>query len=136
MLYSIAASIASYYVLLFCVGVLVNTVAIEGSLIALAVICFVGAYYARHSRFVYRMANTIGTVAVGLLLASWVLLPILQGSKTWFVIISVFVGVAVYIYSRRIIHRRWLRRDQETGDYIVTSPFGREWCRWLVAFLL
>lgn len=136
MLYSALVGVASYYAILFFVGVLVNSIAIEGSLIALAAICFCGAYFARQSRFVFRLANTVGGVALALLLASWFLLPILRGTgNVWVTIIAVFAALAAYVGSRRIVHRRWLRRDRRTGER-PAPPFGREWCRWVIAFLL
>lgn len=136
MLYSIFAGVAGYYAILFFVGVLVNSIAIEGSLIALAAVCFIGGYYARRSRFVSHLANTVGGVATGLLLASWFLLPILRGTgNVWVTIIAVLIGVAAYIGSRRVVHRRWLRRDRDSGQR-PAPPFGREWCRWVIAFLL
>ena len=136
MIYSIFAGVAIYYATLFIIGVLVNTVAIEGSLIAIATIAFIGAYFARQSRFVLRLATTIGGIAVGLLVASWFLLPILQGTgKVWVTIIAVFAALAVYVGSRRVVHRRWLRRDCRTGER-PAPPFGREWLRWVFAFVL
>jgi len=135
MLFGILASYACYYAILFLVGVFVNTTAIEGTLIAFATFCFVGAYFARSSRFVSRIANTLGGIATALLLASWILLPILQGSgKVWVTIIAAFTGLFVYILSRRFIHRRWLRRDRSGNR--PAPPFGMEWCRWVIAFVL
>ena len=136
MLFLLLVSVASYYAVLFLIGVLVNSVAIEGSLVALATICFVGAYFARSSRFVLRLATTVGGVAAALLIASWLLLPILQGiGNVWVTIIAVIAGVAAYIGSRRVVHRRWLRRNRDSGQR-PAPPFGREWCRWVIAFLL
>lgn len=136
MIYSVLAGVISCYAILFVVGVLVNTVAIEGSLIAIATICFIGAYFARHSRFVLRLATIIGGIAAGLVLASWFLLPILQGTgKAWITIAAIFTALAVYVGSRGPIHRRLLRRNCETGVR-PAPPLGKEWLRWLLAFVL
>lgn len=136
MLYSALLGVASYYAIIFMIGVLVNSVVIEGSLIAFAAVCFIGGYFARHSRVVFRLANWLGGIATALVVASWILLPILQGTgKVWVTIIAVFAALAAYIGSRRIVHRRWLRRDRRTGER-PAPPFGREWCRWVIAFLL
>ena len=136
MLYSILVGVVGYYAVLFLIGVLVNSIAIEGTLIAFAAMCFVGAYFARNSRVVSRIANTLGGVAVLLLLGSWFLLPTFQRTgNVWITIIAVFLGVAAYIGSRRVVHRRWLRRDRQSGNR-PAPPFGKEWCRWVIAFVL
>ena len=135
MLYSALIGIAIYYATLFGVGVLVNSRAIEGTLIAFAAICFVGAYLARNSRFVRRLANTLGGIATVLVLAELLLLPVLQGSgNVWVTIIAVFSGFACYIVTRRYWHRRFLRRDRQSGRR-PAPPFGKEWTRWVIAFV-
>ena len=135
MLYSILVGFIAYYGFLFAIGVLVNSIAIEGSLIALAAICFVGAYFARHNRLVRRIANGLGFACATLLVAQWVLLPILQGQgNAWVTIIAVIASVVCYTATRRHWHRRFLRRDPHTGD-LPAPPFGREWARWLLAFI-
>lgn len=81
------------------------------------------------------MAYTIGGIAIVLLFATWLLLPVLKRSgKTWVTIVVICVGLSVYIWSRRFVHRRWLRRDQDGNR--PAPPFGREWMRWVVAFVL
>ena len=134
MLYSIVVGILAYYLLLAIIGVLVNTMAIEGTLIAFAAFCFIGAYLARSSRFVRRMALWIGGICTGILISCWCLLPILQGSgNMWVYILSIILGIVCYIASRRYWHRRFLRRDQHGNR--PQPPFGREWVRWLLAFI-
>lgn len=130
MLYSLLAAFVCYYAILFVIGILVNAMAIEGSLIVLAVICFIGAYLTRiYSKVVFRMTMSIGIVATTLLVAIWVLLPILAGNgNVWLRILSIVAGLVVYIATRRHIFHHYLHRP--------APPFGREWCRWLFAFLM
>ena len=136
MLYSTAAGFACYFIIVFTVGVLVNTAAIEGSLIAFGVICFLCAYLVRYSKLVFRLAMGLGSVVSALLVAQWFLLPILaETGNVWPSIIALFVGLAVYLWSRRPVHRRYLRRDPKTGKR-PAPPFGREWCRWVFAFVM
>lgn len=134
MLYSLLVGVIAYYAILFGVGVLVNAAAIEGTLITFAVICFIGAYLARSSRFVRRMACWLGGISTSLVLARWILLPVLQGTgQIWVTIIGVFAGIACYISTRRYWHRRYLRRDKDNKR--PAPPFGREWVRWVIAFV-
>lgn len=131
MLYSLLAGFLAYHAILFIVGVLVNTAAIEAYLIPFLVFCFIGAYLARSSRFVRRMACWLGGIATTLVFASWVLLPILQGNgSAWVTIIAIFAGIACYIATRRYWHRRYLRRDKDNNR--PAPPFGKEWVRWLI----
>lgn len=135
MLYSFLVGIVTYYSILFGIGVLVNSRAIEGNLIAFAVIAFVGAYLARNSRFVRRIANTLGGIATVLVLAEMFLLPVLQGSgNVWVTIISVFAGLACYVRTRSYWHRRYLRRDKQSRCR-PAPPLGKEWTRWVIAFV-
>lgn len=135
MLYSALVGIAAYYTTLFGVGVLVNSRAIEGTLIVFAVIAFGGAYLARNSQFIRRLANTLGGIATVLVLAEMFLLPVLQGSgNVWVTIISVFAALACYVRTRSYWHRRYLRRDRQSGDR-PAPPFGKEWTRWVIAFV-
>lgn len=135
MLYSLLAGVTTYYVILFAVGVLVNLQAIQGELIAFAAICFIGAYLAHSSRFVRRMANWLGGIAASFFLAQLILLPILQGSgNVWVTIIAVLVGFACYVRTRFYWHRRYLRRDEQSGC-LPAPPFGREWARWLIVIV-
>lgn len=135
MLYSIVVALIIYYTILFGIGVLVNSVAIEGSLIAFAMIAFGGAYLARNSRFVCRLASTLGGIATALVLSEMFLLPVLQGSgNVWVTIIAVFSGFACYIVTRRYWHRRFLRRDRQSGRR-PAPPLGKEWTRWVIAFV-
>lgn len=129
MLYSIAAALMCYYGIMFVIGVLVNAMAIEESLITLAVVCFIGAYLTRaYSRLVFRFAMAIGIAVTTMLVAIWFLLPILAGrGNAWVTIIAIFAGFAVYVATRHHIIRYFRR--------MTAPPFGREWCRWLFAFL-
>jgi len=134
MLYSILAAIGVYYLVLAVVGILVKSLAVEGSLIAFAAICFIGAYLARSSRFVSRMALWMGGISTAILVCLWCLLPILQGSgNMWVYIISIASGIACYVFSRRYWHRRFLRRDENHN--LPAPPFQKEWARWVLAFV-
>ena len=136
MLYSILAAVASYYGFLFVIGIFVNTIAIQETLIAFAVLCFILGYFARSSKFIHRMANWLGGIAAVFAAVSLFILPILQGTgNTWVIILAVLAGTATYVVSRRYWHRRFLRRNRNTG-YRSAPPFGQEWCRWLFAFVL
>ena len=134
MLYSILLGFATYYLVVFFTGVLVNTAAIEGSLITFAVLCFLGAYLThRYSRLVHRLAMTAGIFVTTLLVAKWFLLPLL--TLTWVSILATILGFAVYVWSRRLVYRRYFRRNRTTGAR-PAPPFGREWCRWVFLFVL
>lgn len=134
MLYSIALGVLAYHAILFGVGVLVNTVAIEGYFIAFAVLCFICAYLARSSHFVCHMACWLGGISTALVIAQWVLLPILQGNgSAWVTIIAVFAGITCYIATRRYWHRRYLRRDKDNNR--PAPPLGKEWARWLIVIV-
>lgn len=135
MLYSILVGIATYYSILWGIGVLVNSQAIEGTLIAFAVFCFIGGYMARKSRLVRRLANTLGGVTTVLVFAEMFLLPVLQGSgNVWVTIISVLAGSACYVGSRFHWCRRYLRRDRQSG-HRPAPPFGKEWARWVIVLV-
>lgn len=135
MLYSVLVGISTYYAMIFGVGVLVNSRAIEGTLITFAILAFGGAYLARNSRFVRRLANILGGIATILVLAEMFILPVLQGSgNVWVTIIAVFSGFACYIVTRRYWYRRYLRRDRQSGRR-PAPPLGKEWTRWVIAFV-
>ena len=137
MLYTVLVAFATYYLILFAVGVLVKAIAIEGELIAFAAICFIGAYLVRnYSRFVFRLALGAGIAVTVLLVGIWGLLPILSSSgHTWVLIIAVVTGLVMYFYTRPRIYRHYTRRDPVTRIQ-VAPPFGREWCRWLFIILM
>lgn len=135
MLYSIVVGIITYYAIFLGIGILVSSKAIEGTLIAFAVFCFIGAYFARKSNFVRRMANIIGGIITSLVIAEIIILPILKGSgNTWIIIISIFAAITCYTITRRYWHRRYLRRDRQTGCR-PAPPFGKEWARLVIAFV-
>ena len=135
MLYSIVVGIITYYTILFVIGFLISSKAIEGTLIAFAVFCFIGAYFARKSNFVRRMANIIGGLLTSLVVAEMLILPLLNGSgNTWITIISIFAAITCYTITRRYWHRRYLRRDRQTGCR-PAPPFGKEWARLVIAFV-
>ena len=134
MLESILAGFAAYYVVLYIVHLLVGMNAINGTLIAFAVMCFIGAYFARSSRFVHRMAMILGGISVALALVAILVVPLLQGSGTgWVVTLAILAGIIVYAVTRRFWYRRLFRRDDEGN--LPEVPFGREWVRWLIFFL-
>ena len=134
MLYSCMVGFAVYYVVLFVIGVLVSAMAIEGDLITLAVIGFIGAYCVRnYSRFIHRLAMGVGIAATIVLLVIWVILPMLAGSTDkWLVIVSVIAGLVMYLATRRPIFRHYTVHPDGTP---AAPPFGREWCRWLFIIL-
>ncbi len=135
MIYSVLVGVTTYYTVLFGIGVMVNSKAIEGSLIAFAVMAFCGAYLARNSRFVRRLATTLGGIATTLLLAEMFVLPVLQGSgHVWVTIIAVIASLLCYVRTRFYWHRRYLRRDRQSGER-PAPPLGREWLRWVIAFV-
>lgn len=135
MLYSAMVGFMTYYAVLFVIGVLVNTIAIEGELLTLAVIGFIGAYLVHnYSRFVYRMAMGVGIAASVFLVGIWVLLPIVAGSTTtWLIIFAVFASIAVYVTTRPSIFQYYMTRN--TGSP-AAPPYGREWCRWLFIVMM
>lgn len=137
MLYSIAVAIAYYYATLFLIGFMVKAIAIEGALIVLAALCFIGACLVRrYSKLVFRLALGVGVFATTLGLAQWFILPILAGSGTlWVKLIAISFGIVVYLFSRLIIYIRLFRRNRYTRRR-PAPPFGREWCRWLLFFVL
>lgn len=133
MLFSVLAALLCYHGILFLVGVLVSAAAIEGALVTLAIVCFVGGYYARSSVLVRRLCGWIGGIAIALVLATWTVLPILQGTgDRWVIISSVIVAVIIFVSSRRRFYGRWFRRDPRTG-HLPAPPFGWEWARWVIA---
>lgn len=135
MLYSILAGVLAYHAVLFGIGILVNTIAIEGSLIAFTALCLVGGYFARSSRFVRRLAYGMGGIVATLVLAEMLILPILQGSgNVWVTIIAVFAALACYIATRRYWYRRYMRRDRQSR-LRPAPPFGQEWARWVILFV-
>lgn len=136
MLFSVLAALLCYHGILFLVGALVSAAAIEGSLITLAVVCFVGGYYARSSVWVRRLCGWIGGIAIALVLATWIVLPIFQGTgDTWVIITSVIVAVIIFVASRIRFYGRWFRRNRSTG-HLPAPPFGWEWARWLIAIMV
>ena len=109
MFYTTIVAFATYYLILFAVGVLVKAVAIEGELIAFAALAFIGAYLVRnYSRFVFRLALGAGIAVTVLLVGIWGLLPILASSgHTWVLIIAVVVtGYILIVLLKR-------RKDKE-----------------------
>lgn len=132
MLYSIAAGIATYYACLALIGVLVNCQAAEGTLIAFAVVCYVGAFYVRsYSTFVHRLAMGLGIVATVLLVAVYFILPIV--TRPAIIWIAVILGMIVYFITRRFLFRRYIRRRDGSVPF---PPFGIEWTRWVAALVL
>ena len=132
MLYSIAAGIATYYACLALIGVLVNCQAAEGTLIAFAVVCYVGAFYVRnYSRFVYRLAMGLGIAVTVLLIAVYFILPIV--TRPAIIWIAVILGMIVYFITRRFLFRRYIRRRDGSVPF---PPFGIEWTRWVAALVL
>lgn len=132
MLYSIAAGVATYYACLALIGVLVNCQAAGVTLIAFAVVCYVGAFYVRnYSSFVYRLAMGLGIVATVLLVAVYFILPIV--TRPAIIWIAVILGLMVYFVTRRFLFRRYIRRRDGS---IPFPPFGIEWTRWIAAFVL
>ena len=132
MLYSIAAGIATYYACLALIGVLVNCQAAEGTLIAFAVVCYVGAFYVRnYSRFMYRLAMGLGIAVTVLLIAVYFILPIV--TRPAIIWIAVILGMIVYFITRRFLFRRYIRRRDGSVPF---PPFGIEWTRWVAALVL
>ena len=136
MLYSSLAGFATYYIVLFVIGIFVNAMALEGELISLAVVCFIGAYLVhRYSIFVYRLAMGLGTIATVFLVVFWFILPLLAGTTDlWLIILSVVVALGLYLATRRRVFRHY-NRVTSNGTR-VAPPFGREWCRWLFIFMM
>ena len=132
MLIGILAGVIFYYLLLSIIGVLVKSLALQGTLVVFAVVCFIGGYLARSSRFVSRMAYWLGGITTAIWVIQVLLLPVL--TATTVAVICVLFGLAMFVVSRRPIHRRLLRRDRNGNR--PAPPFGREWCRWLIAFAL
>ena len=126
MLYSTLVGFMTYYAILFVIGVLVNAMAIEGELITLAVVGFIGAFLVRHySRFVYRLAMGAGIAVSICLIAIWVFLPMLAGSTNqWLILVAVLAGLVMYVSTRARIFRYYTRIR-------TAPPFGVEWFRWL-----
>lgn len=132
MIISIISGVICYYALVFTTGILVNSMAVEGSLITVAALCFIGAYFCRHYRVLHRVCITLGAGATALLLGAWFLLPLL--TMKWVIIASVLFGVLMYAISRRWMHRRFLRRNR--SGVRPAPPFGKEWARWVFAFVI
>lgn len=131
---SILFGFLTYYVLVYMIGFLVRSAAFEGTLVAIAAAAFIGGYYARSSRLVRRACNWIGGIATAITLGEIILLPLLQGTGTgWLMGFSAIAGIITYVITRRFWHRRFLRRNPQ-GAFIQAPPFGREWFRWLFAF--
>lgn len=132
MFFAIISGIACYYALVFTTGVLVNSMAVEGSLITFTALCFIGAYFCRHQKVLRRLCNTLGGGATSLLLGAWFLLPLL--TMKWVIIASVLFGVLMYAISRRWMHKRFLRKN--SSGVRPAPPFGKEWARWVFAFVI
>jgi len=109
--------------------------ALDGSLIAIAVIAIVAAYYARRVRTISVASAAIAGIAIFLLLSGEFILPLLGGNRTAVIAFSAAIGFIVYLLSRIPIYLRWFRRHRYSGER-PAPPFGREWCRWVIAFLL
>ena len=132
MLYSIAAGIATYYACLALIGVLLNCQAAEGTIIAFAVVCYVGAFCVRsYSNFVHKLAIRLGIITTVLLVVIYFVLPIV--TRPAIIWIAVILGIIVYFTTRRILFRRYIRRSDGS---IPFPPFGIEWMRWIATFVL
>lgn len=130
MLYSFGIGVLAYYAMLAAIGFLVNCQAAEESIIAFAVICFVGAYLVRtYSRFVFRMAMGLGIAATVLTVGVYFLLPLV--TKSGIVWVAVIAAAIVYAVTRRFWFRRYIRRRDGSVPF---PPFGIEVMRWIAAF--
>ena len=129
---SIFIGVVSYYAINL-IGVLDNTEAIEGILTGLFIACFVTAYFCRQNKLLFRIASTTCGIVAALIVVNCFSLFIIKG--TGVTIIAVLAGVATHIGSRCIIHHKWLRRNRFTCER-PAPPLGKEWCRWVIAFLL
>lgn len=132
MIFSLISGIVCYYAIVFMTGVLANSAAVESSLIAFAALCFIGAYFCRHYRVLHRVCITLGAGTTALLLGAWFLLPLL--TMKWVIIASVLFGVLMYAISRRWMHKRFLKRN--SSGVRPAPPFGKEWARWVFAFVI
>ncbi len=132
MLYSLASGFAAYWGLVALIGVLLNLRAVEATLLLFAIVCFGGAYFARSSRIVRRLANTIGGICVAIFLAIQFALPLLQGRNALVVLIATVLGVVVYGVTRVLVFRHFFGRR----GHRPAPPFGKEILRWLFAFIL
>ena len=129
MLYSIGIGVLAYYAMLAGIGFLLNCQAAEESIIAFAVLSFVGAYLVRtYSRFVFRMAMGFGIAATVLTVGVYFLLPLV--TKSGIVWTAIIAGAIVYIVTRRFTFRRFIRRN----GFAPAPPFGIEFMRWVAAF--
>ena len=135
MLLSFLAGFATYYAILYLVFLLTGINAIQGTLIAFAVFAFIGAYLARNSRFVHRLGLILGGISAALAIVAIMVVPHIQGCGTsWIVMIAILVGIIVYAITRRFWYRRLFRRDKE--GKLPEVPFGKEWIRWLIFFIV
>ena len=132
MLIYLAAVVVIHNFLLLVLGFLTESLAAQGTLVVFAIICFFGGYFARTSRLVSRAAYWLGGILASLLLAQTLLLPLLTEALT--TAASMFLAFFVYVFTRRPIHRRLLRRNAQGQRQ--APPMGREWLRWVIAFLL
>ncbi len=138
MLYSIATGFVTYAIIVFVIGLFASFAPIMGSLVAFGILCLIGGYIARSSRLVRRMAYGVGGFLIALFAVSEFLMPAIQGQKSFVITLAILFGVIVYVLTRRLTFRRYVtRRRNEYGQMVRPAPpFGREWMRWLFAFVM
>lgn len=132
MLILLSAGFAAYYTVLALVGLLLKFHAIEGSLIAFASICFVGAYFARSSRPVRRLCLWCGGITATITIITWIILPVIGGSGTnWVKLVAAITGLLVSLRFSLFI---WKKYFQKVDGERPTPPFNLEWLRWVLLF--
>ena len=137
MLYSLAVGFGSYAIMVFVIGMFASMAPVMGTFLAFGVLCLIGGYLARNSRPVRRMAYGIGGFCIAVFAVSEFLMPALQGQKSLLIAIATLFGAVVYALTRRFTFRRYVQRRDEHGQvFRPAPPYGREWMRWLFAFVM
>ena len=134
MLTAAIAGIASAYAILLGIGVLLNSVALEGTLVLVAALALIGAYLVRNYTPRFGKFLTItGIVVITILSLQWFVLPLVQGSGNgWIITISVVIGIISLVLSRIWMFRHLFRRAGRP----VPPPFGSEALRWVIFILI
>ena len=137
MLYSVAVGFVTYALMVLVIGLFSSIAPIMGTFLAFGVICLIGGYIARNSRLVRRMCYGLGGFLIAIFAVSEFLMPAIQGQKALFIAIAALFGVVVYVVTRRFTFRRYVNRRMVNGLMVRPAPpFGREWMRWLFAFVM